>query len=1047
MTMANQQAPGADVSRTPVSTHRIQKAKTKVVQVISQNIRGLKSNDRIEELTLSLKNRDIFAACLQETWRTGKEAIDCNSYKIILSGKERQLSNRGSEGVGIALSTKAVDGWKAAGCEIHRISSRVMAVRLLLTDRHPNDVGVFVISSYAPIGVASDIEWEIFFDSLDKCISKKKPKDILIIGSDTNSSMGCNTQLNKGYPIGKFGLEHINDSGRRFSSYLAINNLLAATTCFRKNSYATWTHPRSKLKHQIDHFLVQKDNFKFVMDAGVTEPLIDSDHIAIKCKLRLIVRLKKKTTPRQRLVQLDYSRLKTPDERNNFCLRVKELYDNDNNHQNTYSKVAEAITKTSHELLPRAKKPSPGWFQAAQDKLLPLIDERNKALMRKIDRPLRSTVKKLQTVRKRLKKAVSKAKNEWILAQCNELNRVPKEGTKRFWDTVNKLKSGLTKVKNSNERSMKKPDGTLCKSPEENANVFRDHFQQLYGRTPVFDASVLNSLDRKETVIGIDHRPDDGEIRKAIRNLKERAPGDSGITPQIWKALSENESTFDIVRTIIHNFWDSENPPSEWETGLLKILPKKGDLSLPGNYRGIMLLESAYKIIAIILHNRLSPIVETLDHEPQCGFRPGRGCVDSIFTVKMAMKKRREHGQETWILFLDLVKAFDRVPRELLWEVLNIFGVPDKLLRLLKALHANVEVKFVVNDITKRIESIIGVKQGDILGPLLFIFYLAAVMISWRTTHTREVCIFHTKFDDILTGRRPSTKKCEQFSLPDSEYADDTGVLFTSRSSVETHLPPLVNHFLRFGLEIHVGTEEKSSKSEILFVAAPNRIYTDPLSFDNTNLGNVKIDDVSHMPIVDCFCYLGSMLSRDCKDILDVDSRIKAASSAFGALRNCLFTSTNVSFAAKRSVYEGLILFILLYGSEHWCLTEMFYRKLRVFHARCVRSICRVNLQHVRSQRISTDELLERTGLLSIDVYVTRRQLRWLGHVTRMPTDRLPRKMLTCWVNERRPRGAPEFTYGRGIYKSLKKVGLAKCEWYGKALNRVEWKNVIDSYI
>ncbi|XP_066921310.1 uncharacterized protein [Clytia hemisphaerica] len=116
----------------------------------------------------------------------------------------------------------------------------------------------------------------------------------------------------------------------------------------------------------------------------------------------------------------------------------------------------------------------------------------------------------------------------------------------------------------------------------------------------------------------------------------------------------------------------------------------------------------------------------------------------------MTMKKRREHGQETWILFLDLVKAFDRVPRELLWEVLYIFGVPDKLVRLLKSLHANVEVKFVVNDITKRIESIIGVKQGDILGPLLFIFYLAAVMISWRTTHTREVCIF-TPVDDILT--------------------------------------------------------------------------------------------------------------------------------------------------------------------------------------------------------------------------------------------------------------------------------------------------------
>ena len=145
-----------------------------------------------------------------------------------------QSSNRGYEGVAIALSTNAIDCWNAAGCEVHRISFIIIAVRLLLTDRNPNDVGVFIILSYAPIGVASDIEWENFFDGLDECISKKKPKDILVIGSDTNSSMGCNTRLDKGYPIGKFGIDHVNDSGRRFSSYLSINHLLAVTTCFRK---------------------------------------------------------------------------------------------------------------------------------------------------------------------------------------------------------------------------------------------------------------------------------------------------------------------------------------------------------------------------------------------------------------------------------------------------------------------------------------------------------------------------------------------------------------------------------------------------------------------------------------------------------------------------------------------------------------------------------------------------------------------------------------------------------------------------------------------
>ena len=86
------------------------------------------------------------------------------------------------------------------------------------------------------------------------------------------------------------------------------------------------------------------------------------------------------------------------------------------------------------------------------------------------------------------------------------------------------------------------------------------------------------------------------------------------------------------MKDIILEFWQSEKPPSEWEKGLLKVLPKKGDLSLPGNYRGIMLLESAYKIVAIIIHDRLRPIAENLDHEAQCGFCPGRGYVWTGFS-------------------------------------------------------------------------------------------------------------------------------------------------------------------------------------------------------------------------------------------------------------------------------------------------------------------------------------------------------------------------------------------------------------------------------
>ena len=55
-----------------------------------------------------------------------------------------------------------------------------------------------------------------------------------------------------------------------------------------------------------------------------------------------------------------------------------------------------------------------------------------------------------------------------------------------------------------------------------------------------------------------------------------------------------------------------------------------------------MLLESFYKIVANIIHARLTPIAECLDNETQSGFRPGRSCIDAIFAVKMAIKNNTQ---------------------------------------------------------------------------------------------------------------------------------------------------------------------------------------------------------------------------------------------------------------------------------------------------------------------------------------------------------------------------------------------------------------------
>ena len=62
---------------------------------------------------------------------------------------------------------------------------------------------------------------------------------------------------------------------------------------------------------------------------------------------------------------------------------------------------------------------------------------------------------------------------------------------------------------------------------------------------------------------------------------------------------------------------------------------------------------------------------------------------------------------------------------------------------------------------------------------------------------------------------------------------------------------------------------------------------------------------------------------------------------------------------------------------------------------------------------------MRRLGLRDIDFYVSRRQLGWVGHVSPMDFERLPRRMLSCCVPHKRPLGAPRMTYGRSVGKAL----------------------------
>ena len=96
----------------------------------------------------------------------------------------------------------------------------------------------------------------------------------------------------------------------------------------------------------------------------------------------------------------------------------------------------------------------------------------------------------------------------------------------------------------------------------------------------------------------------------------------------------------------------------------------------------------------------------------------------------------------------------------------------------------------------------------------------------------------------------------------------------------------------------------------------------------------------------------------------------------------------------------------------------------------------RVTATNCYNVRIRNEELLRRLNLRKIDDYIIKRQLGWVGHVARMDFDWLPRKMLSSLVCTKHPIGAPEFTYGRGLYKLLNKAGADIKNWHALALDK-----------
>lgn len=184
---------------------------------------------------------------------------------------------------------------------------------------------------------------------------------------------------------------------------------------------------------------------------------------------------------------------------------------------------------------------------------------------------------------------------------------------------------------------------------------------------------------------------------------------------------------------MLRQIWMEGDLPKDWKTSIIVPLHKRGDQEVVGNYRGISLLCSAYKIYAEILRNRLELEAERLGllPESQAGFRRGRSTMDNVFILNhLVQREKKKGGKESKIyaLFVDLKAAFDNVDREQLWSILMDNGVNMDVIRRLEKVYEETVVAVRTKEgLTDEFRTHKGIRQGCVMSPFLFDLYIADI--------------------------------------------------------------------------------------------------------------------------------------------------------------------------------------------------------------------------------------------------------------------------------------------------------------------------------
>ena len=259
-----------------------------------------------------------------------------------------------------------------------------------------------------------------------------------------------------------------------------------------------------------------------------------------------------------------------------------------------------------------------------------------------------------------------------------------------------------------------------------------------------------------------------------------------------------------------------------------------------------------------------------------------------------------------FLSFVDLEKAYDRVPRDKLWKVLQEYGVNDQLLRANKSFYCRPEVCVRGNGKqSKPFQVGVELRQGCVLSPLPFIFYM-----NWI-----DKC---SKADECAT-----IGNCKISRLL---FADDLVLL----SSTESGLQRALHNSFADACST-TGMKISTAKTEVLHLSR------------NPDQCVLQVSGAT-LTQVEKFKYLGVAFTSDGRQDEELDTRIGKASAVMRALHNSVVMKRESSKKAQLSIFKTVFFPILTYGHESWVMPEGVRLQVQVSEMRFLQKIEGVTL-------------------------------------------------------------------------------------------------------